>query len=70
MIIKNIVNIDNFELSQKNCHTIFSQAKTISIFFVDDMLNASGNKEDIGIKIIDGEIITTALISALYFVCF
>ena len=55
----------------KNCHTMLSEAKIISIFcIVDDMLKACGHKEDIRIRVSDSEIITTAIISALYFACF
>jgi hypothetical protein len=47
---------------------MLSEAKIISIFcIVDDMLKACGHKEDIRIRVSDSEIITTAIISALYF---
>ena len=50
---------------------MLSEAKIISIFcIVDDMLKACGHKEDIRIRVSDSEIITKAIISALYFVCF
>ena len=47
---------------------MLSETKIISIFcIVDDMLKACGHKEDIRIRVSDSEIITTAIISALYF---
>jgi len=47
---------------------MLSEAKIISIFcIVDGMLKACGHKEDIRIRVSDSEIITTAIISALYF---
>jgi hypothetical protein len=53
---------------KKNYHAMLSEAKIISIFcIVDDMLKACGHKEDIRIRVSDSEIITTAIISALYF---
>lgn len=50
---------------------MLSEAKTISIFcIVDDMLKLCGHKEDIRISVTDREIITAAIISALYLVGF
>lgn len=50
---------------------MLNEAEIISIFcIVDDMLKAGGHKEDIRTRVSDSEIITTAIISALYFVCF
>lgn len=50
---------------------MLSEAKIISIFcIVDDMPKACGHKEDIHIRITDREIITTAIIFALYLMCF
>ena len=47
---------------------MLSEAKIISIFcIVDDMLQTGCHKEDIRSWVSDSEIITTAIISALYF---
>ena len=47
------------------------EAKIISTFcIVDDMLKAYGHEEGIRTNVSNSEIITTAIISALYFVCF
>lgn len=47
---------------------MLSEDKIISIFcFVDDLLKETGHKEDIRRKISDSEVITTAIVSALYF---
>ena len=47
---------------------MLSENKIIAIFcFVDDLLKEIGHKEDIRRKVSDSEIITTAIVSALYF---
>ena len=47
---------------------MLSENKIISIFcFVDDLLKAIGHQEDCRRKVSDSEIITTAIVSALYF---
>jgi hypothetical protein len=47
---------------------MLSEDKIIAIYcFVDDLLKGTGRQEDIRRKVSDSEIITTAIISALYF---
>jgi hypothetical protein len=47
---------------------MLKEDKIISIFcLVDDLLKAIGHQKDIRRKISDSEIITTAIISSLYF---
>jgi hypothetical protein len=47
---------------------MLSENKIISIFcFVDDLLKGIGHQEDCRRKVSDSEIITTAIVSALYF---
>ena len=47
---------------------MLSEDKIISIFcFVDDLLKAIGHREDSRRRVSDSEVITTAIISALYF---
>jgi|1185.fasta_scaffold92869_1 hypothetical protein len=47
---------------------MLSENKIISIFcFVDDLLKAIGHQEDSRRKVSDSEVITTAIVSALYF---
>ena len=47
---------------------MLSEDKIISIYcFVDDLLKGCGWQEDIRRKVSDSEIITTAIVSALYF---
>jgi hypothetical protein len=46
---------------------MLNEDKVISIFcFIDDLLQGIGHKEDVRRKMSDSEIITTALIAALY----
>jgi hypothetical protein len=47
---------------------MLSEDKIIAIYcFVDDLLKGTGRKEDIRRRVSDSEIITTAIVSALYF---
>lgn len=47
---------------------MLKEDKIIAIFcMVDDMLKACGHKEDVRARVSDSEVVTTALISALYF---
>lgn len=47
---------------------MLTEGKIISIFcIVDDILKAIGHQEDMRRKVSDSEVITTALVSALYF---
>jgi hypothetical protein len=47
---------------------MLSEDKIIAIYcFVDDLLKGSGRQDDVRRKVSDSEIITTAIISALYF---
>ena len=47
---------------------MFNENKIIAIFcFVDDLLREIGHTEDIQRKASDSEILTTAILSALYF---
>ena len=47
---------------------MLSEDKIIAIYcFVDDLLKGTGRQEDIRRKVSDSEVITTAIISALYF---
>lgn len=47
---------------------MLSEDKIISIFcLVDDLLKGIGHREDSRRKVSDSEVITTAIVSALYF---
>lgn len=47
---------------------MLSESKVIALYcIVDDILIAMGHREDVRIKVKDSEIITTVLVSALYF---
>ena len=47
---------------------MLSEDKIISIFcFVDDLLKGIGHHEDSRRRVSDSEVITTAIVSALYF---
>ncbi len=47
---------------------MLSEDKIIAIYcFVDDLLKGTGRQEDFRRKVSDSEIITSAIVSALYF---
>ncbi len=47
---------------------MLSEDKIIAIYcFVDDLLKGTGRKEDGRRKVSDSEVITTAIVSSLYF---
>ena len=47
---------------------MLSEDKIIAIYcFVDDLLKGTGRQENAGRKVSDSEIITSAIVSALYF---